>query len=451
MFPSTFLESNINIEVSYFRNARIISKSKKVSLLEINIGCMILVMFTLKGDIQMGKGIVLESEITSFQDNLSKVKIIKLTNYFGHSFHLYFTNIGWYDQNKKLLICSDRDNCTNLYSLNLETGRQTQLSDFSTTDQTGIHGTYINPVKNVAYFTVNEYIIALNLDSFAEEKLFKLPTGYRFSNLSCTADGKYLCFGISEDLSDRIKSNLTGGYVGFEETEAARPTSKIYELNLDTKEAMIIHEEKRWIGHINTSPTQSHLLTFCREGPWDVVDHRIWVLDRNTGQAWKVREGNPNEYAGHEYWHEDGVTIGYHGFTDSLEKKDRKFLGYVKYDNTEQYEVAFPYQNMHIHSNNSTLIVGDGQQTSAYHGETFKDCIFLWRKLANGYEGPRILCRHRGSFQTQKVHVHPRISPDGSKVIFTSDMEGYGNVYLVEIPPFEELPHAIEIRNKELN
>jgi len=62
---------------------------------------MILVMFTLKGDIQVGKGRVLESEVTSFRDHISNAKTTKLTNHFAHQFHLYFTNLGRYDQNEK--------------------------------------------------------------------------------------------------------------------------------------------------------------------------------------------------------------------------------------------------------------------------------------------------------------------------------------------------------------
>jgi oligogalacturonide lyase len=95
---------------------------------------------------------------------------------------------------------------------------------------------------------------------------------------------------------------------------------------------------------------------------------------------------------------------------------------------------------MHIHSGDASLIVGDGQQTSAYHGEQFQDTICLWKKNGDRLEGPRILCRHRGSFQAQKLHIHPRFSPDGRQVLFTSDMNGYGNLYLIDVPEFEALP-----------
>lgn len=390
----------------------------------------------------IGKGQVFPSEITTYYDRISGAKVTKLTSYLAHEYHLYFTNLGWYEDNQKLLICSDRANCSNLYSVDLKSGKQTQLTDYSSAERPNIHGTYINPHKKEAYFTFENQIIALDLESYAERSIFNLQAGYNFSSLSCTADGKYLCFGASQDLSDQIEINLGSGYVGFEEIEAARPNSKIYELNLETKEATVIHEENRWIGHVNTSPTQSHLLTFCHEGPWDVVDHRLWVLDRTTRKAWRIRDNVPNQFAGHEYWHMDGVTVGYHGFTDAIEHADGKFLGHVRYDGTEQHDYEFPYPNMHVHSNKEELIVGDGSQPAPHHGQTYQDCIFLWKKVDGDLKGPRILCRHRCSSHSQKVHVHPRISPDGKQILFTSDMDGYGNVYLVDLLPYEDLPYV---------
>lgn len=382
------------------------------------------------------------SEQVTFTDSISGIQLTQLTKYRAHSFHLYFTNCGWYDSDSKLLIVSDRGNSTNLFSVNLANGELTQVTDLDPKGTYQLQGTYINPQRDEAYYVSNKRIVALNLKNYEERVLYERPGGYRFGNVSCTADGALLCFGLVQDLSHVIKTNLSGGYVGFEETEARRPHSQICLLSLTDGQMRVIHEEKRWIGHVNTSPTQPHLLSFCHEGPWDKVDHRIWAMNVETGDVWKVREGLLEEYAGHEYWHADGLHIGYHGFTESLERKDGKFLGFVKFDNTEGEEFQFPYQNMHIHSNHADLIVGDGQQASAYHGERFQDCIFLWRRSGDKMEGPRILCKHRGSFHVQQLHVHPRFSPDGRKVLFTSDMSGYGNVYLVDVPPFESLPEV---------
>jgi len=44
----------------------------------------------------------------------------------------------------------------------------------------------------------------------------------------------------------------------------------------------------------------------------------------------------------------------------------------------------------------------------------------------------------------QQTHPHPRISPDGKYVIFTSDRSGYGNVYSVPLVEFESLPEVKE-------
>lgn len=88
-----------------------------------------------------------------------------------------------------------------------------------------------------------------------------------------------------------------------------------------------------------------------------------------------------------------------------------------------------------MHSNDFSLIVGDASPV-----------VRIWRRNdeAGGegvnFDGPRVLCEHRSSFHIQKVHVHPRFSPDGSYVVFTSDRSGYGNVYLVEVPEFGSLP-----------
>ena len=129
-----------------------------------------------------------------------------------------------------------------------------------------------------------------------------------------TADGRYVCTLLFEDLSDKFGVDLLHGYVGFEEYWAARPLSRIVRVDTGSGAAETVFEEEYWIGHTNTSPTLPNLLTFCHEGPWHRVDNRIWGLDLDSGRAWKIRPGPEGEAVGHEYWLADGIRIGYHGY-----------------------------------------------------------------------------------------------------------------------------------------
>lgn len=391
------------------------------------------------------KGQIWPKEWKHFKDRKTGVNITQLTNYMGHSHHLYFTHNGWYDQNLKLLFGSDRDNRSNLYSIDLITGDITQLTDLKPNSHPiDLLGACINQIRNEVYFWYNRKIVSLDLVSLQEREIYELPEGFVGGNISSTADGESICFSIHEDLSHQIEIDYLHGYVGFEETWDLHPLSKIIRVSVTSNESCVLHEDRIWIAQVNTSPTQPHLLSFCHEGPWDLVDHRIWILDMNTMKSWKICiPKETDEFVGHEYWHADGIHIGYHGFRGSLESTQEKFLGRIRYDNKERQDIRFPYQNVHIHSNDFNMIVGDGQQASAYHGDRSRASIRLWKRNGDVLEGPRILCVHRGSFQIQKLHVHPRISPSHQKVLFTSDMSGYGNLYLADIPDFESLPEIV--------
>lgn len=379
----------------------------------------------------MSKGRFWPPEWRDYRDPRTNVTVRQLTNYKGHSHHLYFTNSGWYDDDRKLLFGSDRENRTNLFSIGLETGEITQLTDLEPVEhpyETNFLSTCINPIREEAYFWYDRKILALDLKTLETRTLWEMSSGFLRSMLNCTADGRYICAGIFEDLSSRFRIDYLRGYVGFRETWKAHPLSRIIRVAVDGSGAETIWEEKNWIGHVNTSPTKANLITFCHEGPWDKVDNRIWGLNLNTGEAWMIRPREGKESVGHEFWLADGVHIGYHGRWPNGEK----FFGRIRYDNTDRIEFKFPHETGHIHSNNFFLIVGDGGRED--------QIIKIWRRNEEELEGPRVLCEHRSSFHIQNVHVHPRFSPDGSQVLYTSDVSGYGNLYLVKVPEFESLP-----------
>lgn len=381
----------------------------------------------------MAVGQMIPAEWREYRDRETGARVRQLTNYRGHSYHLYFTNPGWYDGGRRVLFGSDRDNRSNLFGLDLESGEITQLTDLPAQQSGGFQTAFVNPTRDEAYFAYRQTMIAVDLQTGRQRALWTLPDGFRANILSCTADGQCVCLAITEDLSDRMHLDLGRGYVGMRENWEARPLSRIMIIPAEGGPAEVVWEEHYWIGHVNASPTQPHLLSFCHEGPWALVDHRIWGLDLHARRPWKIRECAEGECVGHEYWYADGITIGYHGKPTRKDVPASGLMGRIRYDNTEQVDVRFPHGTGHIHSNDHTLIVGDA----------FRH-VRLWRWNGIAYDGPRALCEHRSSMHTQMAHVHPRFTPSGDQVLYTSDTSGYGNLYLADVPPFDDLPEIGE-------
>ena len=376
----------------------------------------------------MTVGRIWPAEISESTDSLSGVAVRRLTAYRGHSHHFYFTNPGWYDGGKRLLISSDRENRTNLFGLELATGELTQLTDLEPLPlprEVEFLRACASNARDEAYYWYGLDLVALDLRTLESRVLYRMDEGWDVSMINCSADGRHLYASISEDLSDRFRVDYLRGYIGFRQTWEARPLSRIIKVAIDGAGGEPIFEERYWIGHVNTSPTRSDLLTFCHEGPWNEVDNRIWGMNADSGEVWKIRAREAEESVGHEYWHADGERIGYHG----RNRDGTQFLGHAHYDDSDRVEVSFPGQTGHIHSNAPELIVGDGGRV-----------VRLWRSSGDGYDGPRALCRHDSSMKIQQLHVHPRFDATGRYVIFTSDVSGYGDVYQVEVPSFESLP-----------
>ena len=373
-----------------------------------------------------------ESEKTDFKDAVTGVQMSRLTTYKCNHNHLYFTNPGWYDNGKKLIICGDRDNRTNLLSLDLDSYEITQVTDlpeYPLPFEHCLHISCVDGVRNMAYLVCGRDFLAVDLHTFMTRKLWTLPEGYMKHVLSCSQDSDYLYTSIYEDLSDLFPIDIERGYIGFKEIFEHHPLSKIIRIRTDGSGAEPIWEEHNWIGHVNVAPHNADKITFCHEGPWNLIDHRIWGMDVLSGKIWKIHPSEPDETIGHEYWYEDSEHIGYHG----ARQDGRSYLGKIGFDNTGKQEAAFSNATGHIHSLDQSLIVGDG----GIQGSRF---VSLWKWDGQEYIGPKALCEHCSSSKTQREHVHPRLTPDGKSVLFTSDRSGYGSVYLAQIPEFETLP-----------
>ncbi|MDR2534788.1 MAG: oligogalacturonate lyase family protein [Treponema sp.] len=371
------------------------------------------------------------------QDRVSGGIVWQLTDYKGHSEHPYFTDDGWYDNDRRMLFVSDRGNVRNLFSIEIESGEISRLTDMPIEGPNFHCPMYINPVLNETYYHYKGCVYAVHLSTLETRPLYIVPKGFNFGGARPTGDGKYVVAGLTEDLSASIKSNLGAGYIGFNEIFTAKPDCRILRINVTDNTVDEVRQEKCWIGHVNPSGTKGNLITFCHEGPWQLVDHRIWTLDLDTGKAVKFRERETDqEMIGHEYWFADGEHIGYQVHRPS-EKGSASYFGFARYDGTGKVEapaVRVPGPD-HVHSVDFTLVVSDtGKSIKGYkyNGITF--------------DGPRIIAMHDGSFDWGHHHPHPRVARDGKSVVYNSTASGYCNIYMTPIPEdFYRLP-PLEIK-----
>jgi len=373
---------------------------------------------------------IFPSEKKSFKDRITGQTVWQLTNYKGHSEHPYFTDEGWYDNDKRMLFVSDRDNARNLFSIEIESGEISRLTDMKSGNQNIRCPMHVNQTLNETYYQYAGCVYAINLFSLETRPIYIVPKGFNFGGARPTGDGKYVVGSLSEDLSHKIKANLSAGYIGFNEIHDAKPDCRIIRINLSDNTVEEVWQENYWVGHVNPSLTIGKLLTFCHEGPWNLVDHRIWMLDMETGKAEKFRERRKDkEMIGHEYWFTDGEHVGYqvHRMEENL-----SFFGFARYDGTGEMEApAVPTQGPdHIHSVDFNFIVSDtGKSINGfkYNGKDF--------------DGPRIITMHDGSFDWGAHHPHPSFTRDGKNVVYNSTASGYCNIYMTSIPEdFYSLP-----------
>ena len=392
---------------------------------------------------------IYEPERSSYTDRVSGATVHMLTNYKGHSVHPYFTENAWFDGGRKFIFTSDRENVTNLFSFDLESGEIAQLTDFSNARLGPVRIVkHVNKERNETYYWQNGCLYALSLDDLGVRPVFLAPRDERFCSGGGVlnagggitgAGGKHIYVGLTEDLSRRIFTRMGANYVGFEETFEAKPLCIILEIDLDTGAARKVWEEKCWVGHINPSPSLEGILTFCHEGPWDRVDNRMWVLDVKTGKARMLRpRKQPGEMIGHEYWLQDGLTVGYQVHVPTEGSPVRTtYTGFIRWDGTGEIEALNgPMQSPdHVFSLDTERIVTDAGRA-----------IKLIRREGARFDSPRVLCMHDSSFYFQNSHPHPCFTPDGKHVLYASDIEGYVNLYLADIPDYESLPYLDKVK-----
>jgi oligogalacturonide lyase len=222
---------------------------------------------------------------------------------------------------------------------------------------------------------------------------------------------------------------------------------ELFFYNLKTGETKKTNRGTDWLGHLQFSPTDPHLLMFCHEGPWQKVD-RIWTI-RTDGSGLKLihQRTMDMEIAGHEFWGADGRTIWYDLQTPRGE--DFWVAGYELATGARtRYHLQRDEWSVHFNvSPDGALFCGDGgDEKMVAHAENGR-WIYLFRPElmedksagqldASGLIKPGVL--HSEKLVNMAKHdyaLEPNamFSPDQKWLIFRSNLSGQNQVYAVEL------------------
>jgi oligogalacturonide lyase len=209
----------------------------------------------------------------------------------------------------------------------------------------------------------------------------------------------------------------------MDEHFAKRPWSAVMIGRSDGTGWREIARQKRWISHTMVSPKNAGLVLYCHEGRWNHVEQRLWLVNEDGTANRPLRPEEITELRiGHEYWFADGVRVGYQAqYPDA-----GKLIGVADSRDGKYHEYPTAFRDTHTQaSHDGRWFVGDGSAKEPF--------INLYELKDGKLEG-RHLFRHGGSFAQQYWHPHPSFSPDGRFVLFTSNLAGNGDVYLIRLP-----------------
>jgi oligogalacturonide lyase len=359
----------------------------------------------------------------------------RLTSPNDRSQHQYFYCNMWTQDSGCVLVTSNRgDGVFRLYLVDVESGAGLCLTDGD------------RPVRQMAELAHDDAHLLypggrelrrLSLPDLQDEVLYTQPEPWTGGGMyySPTRDHARVVM-VEMHRDDRIEAKT--GWDAFAPQFHARPRCRLVELDCGTGAATVLHEDVCWLGHPNYRP-DGRTVMFCHEGPWHLVDSRIWFIDPDGGNLREGRQRDPahppgeetGERWGHEFWLADSSRAAYVFFP--REYGERATLRLLDPDTLEE-EVLMPvsHYSHFIFNREATLVVGDGNAPQS-------DALYVV-DVATRTE--HVLCRHgssmrpyidarTGEVNTQAAHPHPCFSPDSRRVVFTSDRDGEPAVYVV--------------------
>lgn len=366
----------------------------------------------------MAKGDILHNSFREYTDPHTGAHVVRLTAPDAVCHHPYFYYKMMTNDSRSLIYARQQDGRRNFYRMDLRSGDAVQL-----TDAPDIRDYDANLTSDDRYliFSRGDCLVRMDMASLREEVVFETPAGWRKGGVSISSDDRFAVV-TAMDLRDEVKGS--GGWSFFRPQCAAHPRSRIIRIDMGKKQSRTILEQKCWLGHAQFRPNDSGTILYCHEGPWDMIDARLWLMDGDGGHVRCARAQN-GVVMTHEFWLPDGSRFGYvYRETKGPQTETIRFID----PDTLREEVLMEcsrYKHF-IADPTGQWLTGDGELP----GRLFIYLVDMRKKQEHA------LCFHGSQWKSygsvQDSHPHPAFSPDGRFVVFTSDREGMPCIYKAE-------------------
>ncbi len=379
----------------------------------------------------MGQGTVVHNQIFRYNDPDTGREVLRLTSPECLSTHPYFYFNCISRDNRFVVFGSDLSGSRRLHKVDVETGDITQLTQ---REKMVVYQACLSLDDQTLVYATASQVVRLDLETLEEEVVYTLgPEWWANKTFGVTPDCTYVA-QVQMHRDDLIPRDRYQGNMA--EQWRVKPRCRLVIIDLLNKSSQVVFDQKLWVAHPQVRPIYKDKLMFCHEGPGNLIDSRIWLMDMDGSNILCPRPHKQRESFTHEYWYADGSALGYvANLRDENNKTVETSIRKISMDTMEETVVMPCSFYSHCVSNrDNTMIVGDGRDPQ-------RPYIFI-SDLRSGKEIP--VCRHDSNWGiyhdpgigeniNQDAHPHPQFSQDGTKIVFNSDKEGKPCVYMTDI------------------
>jgi oligogalacturonide lyase len=355
----------------------------------------------------VSKGAILPSEARWFDDAASGRRIRQVTSHPSIHHHPFFFVPPWDDAMRRLVFVSHRTGAPQLFAE--VDSRLVQLTDRSNLAEWSFHPSHDG---RFVVFVAGSQAIRLDLETLKEDVLAdfgevemreKGMVGAAMGTTTLSRDDRWWAIPVK-----------AGGVSRFVVIDVASATSRVI-LERDT------------IGHPQFCPDDPTLIFYA--GP---LSDRLWLVNRDgSGNRRLWRRADEQQWITHESWIRGRRELAFVDWPHGMRA--------IEVDTGRLRSITrFPAWHAHPDDTGTWFVCDTNFPDIGLHrfrpGDEHAEKLCEPRSSSVGAhwagpfpynDGPREV------YAPQHTHPHPRPSPDGSRVLYTSDVTGHAQLYEV--------------------